>query len=120
MDRVRGLPPKTRSLSLRIVGRLLISRIGDDAINVAAITPDHVRRFFAEQTKLYSKPATAGTVVDTLRGYVRYRASLGNVVHGVIGALVKAGLPVDIFLVGLGEWVLKYDTRNCKFDDYFQ
>jgi len=84
---VRGLAPKTRSLSLRIVGRLLISRFGDDAINVAAITPDHVRRFFAEQAKLYSKPATAGAVVATLRGYFRYRASLGNVVHGLVGAL---------------------------------
>jgi integrase/recombinase XerC len=87
MDHVRGLAPKTRSLSLRIVGRLLISRFGDNAIDVAAITPDHVRRFFAEQAKLYSKPATAGTVVATLRGYFRYRASLGNIVHGLIGAL---------------------------------
>lgn len=87
MDHVRGLAPKTRSLSLRIVSRLLISCFGDNAIDVVAITPDHVRRFFAEQAKLYSKPATAGTVVATLRGYFRYRASLGNVVHGVIGAL---------------------------------
>ena len=87
MDHVRGLAPKTRSIALRIVSRLLISRFGDDAIDVAAITPDHVRRFFAEQAKLYSKPATAGTVVATLRGYFRYRASLGNVVHGLIGAL---------------------------------
>jgi site-specific recombinase XerD len=87
MDHVRGLAPKTRSIALRIVSRLLISRFGDDAIDVAAITPDHVRRFFAEQAKLYSKPATAGTVVATLRGYFRYRASLGKVVHGLIGAL---------------------------------
>lgn len=72
---------------MRIVGRLLISRFGDDTIDVAAIKPAHVRRFFAEQAKLYSKPATAGTVVATLRGYFRYRASLGNVVHGLIGAL---------------------------------
>ena len=87
MNHVRGLAPKIRSLAVRIVGRLLISRFGDDAIDVAAITPDHVRRFFAEQAKLYSKPATAGTVVATLRGYFRYRASLGNVVHPLIGAL---------------------------------
>ena len=87
MDHVRGLAPKTRSIAVRIVGRLLISRFGDDTIDVAAIKPAHVRRFFAEQAKLYSKPATAGTVVATLRGYFRYRASLGNVVHGLIGAL---------------------------------
>jgi len=87
MDHVRGLAPKTRSMALRIVGRLLSSRFGDNAISIAAIKPDHVRRFFAQQAKLYSKPANAGTVVATLRGYFRYRASLGDAVHGLIGAL---------------------------------
>lgn len=87
MDHVRGLAPKTRSMALRIVGRLLASRFGDRTISIAAIKPDHVRRFFAQQAKLYSKPANAGTVVATLRGYFRYRASLGDAVHGLIGAL---------------------------------
>jgi len=87
MDHVRGLAPKTRSMALRIVGRLLSSRFGDSAININAIKPDHVRRFFALQAKLYSKPANAGTVVAALRGYFRYRASLGDAVHGLIGAL---------------------------------
>ena len=87
MDHVRGLAPKTRSIALRIVGRLLVIRFGDRAINIVAIKPDHVRRFFAQQAKLYSKPANAGTVVATLRGYFRYRASLGDAVHGLIGAL---------------------------------
>jgi integrase/recombinase XerC len=39
MDHARGLAPKTRSMAVRIVGRLLISRFGDDAIDVATITP---------------------------------------------------------------------------------
>lgn len=87
MDHVRGLAPKTRSTALRIVGRLLISRFGDGVINIAAIKPDHVRRFFAKQAKLYSKPVNAGTVVANLRGYFRYRAWLGDAVHGLIGVL---------------------------------
>ena len=87
MDHVRGLAPKTRSIALRIVGRLLTSRFGDDAIDIAAVKPDHVRRFFAQQAKLYSKPANAGSVVATLRGYFRYRASLGDAIHGLIGVL---------------------------------
>ena len=78
MDHVRGLAPKTRGTRLRIVGRLLASRFGDGAIDIAAIKPDHVRRFFAQQAKLYSKPANAGSVVATLRGYFRYRATLGD------------------------------------------
>ena len=87
MDHVRGLAPRTRSMALRVVGRLLVSRFGDSAINIASIKPDQVRRFFAQQAKLYSKPINAGTVVANLRGYFRYRASLGDVVHGLIGAL---------------------------------
>jgi integrase len=87
MGHVRGLAPKTRSTGLRIVGRLLASRFGDGAIDITAVKPDHVRRFFAKQSRLYSKPANAGTVVAALRGYFRYRASLGDVVHGLIGAL---------------------------------
>jgi len=53
----------------------------------AALDPAHVRRFFAGQAKLYSKPANAGLVVASLRGYFRYRASLGDLVHGLIGAV---------------------------------
>jgi hypothetical protein len=87
MDHVRGLAPRTRSSALRIVGRLLGERFGGDAINIAAIKPEHVRRFFAEQATLYRKPAGAGCVVSSLRGYFRYRASLGDRVHGLIGAL---------------------------------
>lgn len=87
MNHVRGLAPKTRRTALRIVGRLLTSRFGKDVIDIAAIKPEHVRRFFAGQAKLYSKPASAGTVIAALRGYFRYRASFGDAVHGLIGAL---------------------------------
>lgn len=87
MEHVRGLAPKTRSMALRIVGRLLTARFGKGAVDIAAITPEHVRCFFAGQAKLYSKPANAGLVVASLRGYFRYRASLGGLVHGLIGAV---------------------------------
>ena len=87
MERVRGLAPKTQASALRIVRRFLISRFGDYAIDVIAIKPEHVRRFFAQEAKLYSKPVTAGMVVASLRGYFRYRASLGDLVHGLIGVL---------------------------------
>jgi integrase/recombinase XerC len=78
MDHVRGLAPKTREMALRSVGRLLTSRFGDAAIDIAAIEPDQVRDFFAQQAKLYSKPASAGTVIASLRGYFRYRVSQGD------------------------------------------
>ena len=87
MDRVRGLAPKTRTLVLRIVGRLLRQRFGGGIIDIAAIKPVHVRQFFAQQAKLYRKPAGASSVVTALHGYFRYRASLGDLVHGLIGTV---------------------------------
>ncbi len=87
MQHVRGLAPKTQSIALRIVGRLLTTRFGEGPVDIAAIKPEHVRRFFAQQAKLYCKPASAGSVVASLRGYFRYRASLGDLVHGLIGAV---------------------------------
>jgi site-specific recombinase XerD len=87
MEQVRGLAPKTRDMALRIVRRLLTYRFGDGAIDIALIKPEHVRRFYAQQAKLYSKPANAGVVIVALRGYFRYRASLGDTVQGLIGAL---------------------------------
>ncbi len=87
MEHVRGLAPKTRDIALRIVGRLLTARFGNGAIDIDAIKPEHVRRFFAQQAKLYRKPASVGSVVASLRGYFRYRTSLGDLVHGLIGAV---------------------------------
>lgn len=87
LEQVRGLAPKTRNMALRIVGRLLAARFGGGAIDIPAISPEHVLRFFAQQAELYSKPASAGSVVASLRGYFRYRASLGDLVHGLVGAV---------------------------------
>lgn len=88
MEHARGLAPKTRSVALRIIGRLLTSRFGSDAIDIAAIKPQQVRRFFAKEAVRYSKPASLASVVASLRGYFRYHVSLGDRVHGgLIGAL---------------------------------
>ena len=88
MEHARGLVPKTRSMALRIVGRLLTSRFGSGAIDIAAIKPEHVRRFFAQQATLYSKPASLASVVASLRGYFRYRTSVGEPIHGgLVGAM---------------------------------
>ena len=82
MEHARGLVPKTRSMALSIIGRLLTERFGSDAINIGAITPEQVRRFFAQEALRYSKPSSLASVVASLRGYFRYHTSLGNHVHG--------------------------------------
>lgn len=87
MDRVRGLALQTRSQVLRIVGRLLRQRFGDGCIDIALIKPTHVRGFYAQQAKLHAKPGGAGSVVAALHSYFRYRSSLGDQVHALIGAV---------------------------------
>jgi site-specific recombinase XerD len=87
MAQARGLGANTRGGAIRIVGRLLRQRFGDGAVHFAAIKPAHVRRFYAQQAKLYKTPSSAGVVISSLRGYLRWRATLGDQVHALVGAL---------------------------------
>lgn len=87
MNQVRGLAPKTRSLFLRTVRRLLLEQFGDRPVVILAIKPEDVRRFVTRQSELYSSPASAGTLASALRGYFRFRASCGDPMHGLIGVV---------------------------------
>jgi integrase/recombinase XerC len=87
MDQVRGLSPKTREGALRLVEALLRKHFGDDAIQFDVITPERVRRFFAAQAKNYKTPSSLGVVVSSLRSYFRWRATLGDRTHALVGAL---------------------------------
>ncbi len=70
MRDVQGLATSSRDIMLRIVGRLLRSHFCDGEINLAEITVEHVRQFYTQQSKLYSKPANAaGRVASSLRSY---------------------------------------------------
>ena len=87
MAQVRGLAPKTREGALRLVEALLRKHFGDGAIRFEVITAEHVRRFFAAQAKNYKTPSSLGVVVSALRGYFRWRATLGDRTHALVGAL---------------------------------
>ena len=87
MEQVRGLAPKTREGALRLVQALLRKHFGDEVIRFEIITPERVRRFFAEQAKSYKTPSGLGVVVSALRGYFRWRATLGDRTHALVGAL---------------------------------
>lgn len=89
MTEVRGLAASTRENALRLVGRLLRKHFGSGAIDFDALTPEHVRVFFAEQAKLYTTPASLGTVVSGLRGYFRWRSTLGDRTHALAGVLAS-------------------------------
>jgi site-specific recombinase XerD len=87
MEQVRGLAPKTREGALHLVEALLRKHFGDDAIQFDVITPQRVRRFFAAQAKNCKAPTSLGAVVSALRGYFRWRATLGDRTHALVGAL---------------------------------
>jgi len=52
---------------------------------ISAIKPDHIRQFVASQSTLCSAPASISAPISALRGYFRYRATLGDQVHHLIG-----------------------------------
>ena len=106
MNHVHGLAPKTRSGALRIAGRLLLQRFGGGAVDISAIKADHVRRFFAQQAELYSKPASAAAVVAALRSYFRYRTTCGDQVGGLTAVITN---PV--------HWKLSSLPRALKPDE---
>lgn len=87
MDRVRGLAPKTRTQYLRTVGRLLNQQFTHRRVAISAITPETVRKFIAQQNKLYATPASASSIASALRGYFRYRSACGDRMHHLIGVV---------------------------------
>jgi integrase/recombinase XerC len=85
MNHVRGLAPSTRKTNLCFIRRLLFGQFGDQAVVISAILPDHIRQFVASQSKLCKVTTSISAPISALRGYFRYRATLGDRVHQLIG-----------------------------------
>lgn len=87
MIEARNLVSSTRKVGLAVVGRLLFSCFGDGRINFPEIRADHVRNFFIQQATHHKKPASIRYVVSSLHSYFRWRATLGDQVHSLMGIL---------------------------------
>ena len=85
MSHVQGLAPSTRKTNLCFIRRLLLGQFGDQAVVISAILPDHIRQFVASQSKLCKVTTSISAPISALRGYFRYRATLGDRVHQLIG-----------------------------------
>ena len=85
MNHVRGLAPSTRKTNLCFIRRLLLGQFGDQVVVISAILPDHIRQFVASQSKLCKVTTSISAPISALRGYFRYRATLGDRVHQLIG-----------------------------------
>lgn len=87
LEHVRGLAPKSRQQMGHVVREFLSERFHDRPVVVSAITPEHLRRFFARVCDRFRAPASAGAVVAALRGYLRYRVAAGDAVAGLVSVL---------------------------------
>jgi integrase/recombinase XerC len=87
LDHVRGLAPKSRQQMGRIVREFLSECFHDRPVVVSAITPEHLRRFFARVCERFRAPTSAGAVVAALRAYFRYRATASDPVAGLVSVL---------------------------------
>ncbi|MEQ1559265.1 MAG: site-specific integrase [Methyloglobulus sp.] len=85
MNHVRGLAPKTRKHYLAIIRRLLFGQFADQPVEIGAFKPDDIRRFVASQSEACKVSASISAPISALRGYFRYRATLGDRVHHLIG-----------------------------------
>ncbi|MCD2451090.1 tyrosine-type recombinase/integrase [Methylicorpusculum oleiharenae] len=85
MSHVRGLAATTRKQYLGIVRCLLLAQFADREVVIAEIKPNQIQQFIASQSTRCSVAASIGASVSALRGYFRYRATLGDAVHHLIG-----------------------------------
>ena len=85
MAQVRGLALKTRKHSLSIIRRLLLGQFVDQPVVISTFKPDDIRKFVASQSKFCKVPASISAPISALRSYFRYRTTLGDKLHHLIG-----------------------------------
>jgi integrase/recombinase XerC len=85
MNHVRGLATKTRKHYVAIIRRLLFGQFADKPVVISAFKPDDIRKFVVCQSEFCKVPSSISTPVSALRSYFRYRATLGDCVHHLIG-----------------------------------
>jgi integrase/recombinase XerC len=85
MNNVRGLASKTRKHYLAIIRRLLLGQFADQPVVISTFKPDDIRKFVACQSDLCRVTASISAPISALRSYFRFRATLGDRVHQLVG-----------------------------------
>lgn len=89
MRDARGLAIGTRTGRLRIVERLLVSKFAGRPVVVGELRTDDIRQFIAEQLDALGTTSNAITIASTLRAYLRYRATCGDVVQPLLAVIAS-------------------------------
>ncbi len=85
MNHVKGLAPKTRSVYLCIIKRLLLEQFSGKPVVISAIKTKDVRQFLNSQKQLYTTSGDFSLLISSVRGYFRYRITCGDQVNHLIG-----------------------------------
>jgi integrase len=89
MRDARGLAAGTRSGRLRIVERLLKAKFGARPVVIGELLTDDIRQFIADQLDARGTTSNAIAIASTLRGYLRYRASLGDAMQPLLAVITS-------------------------------
>ncbi|MDD4913392.1 MAG: tyrosine-type recombinase/integrase [Sideroxydans sp.] len=87
MLKARGLSLGTRRGRLRIIERLLLYKFANHSLAMAELSPDDVRHFISSQLQLRNTTSNAATLASALRAYLRYRATYGDQVNGLLAVI---------------------------------
>jgi integrase/recombinase XerC len=109
MSHVRGLAARTRKQYLAVVRCLLLAQFADREVVIAAIKANQIRHFIASQSARCSAAASIGASVSALRGYFRYRATLGDAVHHLIGV---TSFPANWQQASLPKTLTKHEVER--------
>ena len=80
MSEVRGLAASTRRMRLGLIGRFLRDQFGSKPIFVRQIKPADLRQFMFVRHQASSAGALS-PIANALRGYIQFRATLGDPVQ---------------------------------------
>lgn len=109
MNHVRGLAARTRKQYLGVVRRLLLAQFASRDVVIAVIKPNQIRQFIANQSTRCHKTVSIGATVSALRGYFRYRATLGDAIHHLIGV---TSFPANWQQASLPKTLTKHEVER--------
>jgi len=87
MNKSRGLSEGTRRGALHTVRQLLLHAFAGRPVVIAELKPDEVRKFIAARLVKVGTTSNAIMLASGLRAYLRYRATCGDQVYGLLGVI---------------------------------
>jgi integrase/recombinase XerC len=89
MRDARGLTAGTRAARLSIVARMLLDQFSGRAFVFSQMQAQDLRGFIAQDLQRVNTVSHAVALAASLRAYLRYRSTCGDVVHALLGVIAS-------------------------------